>query len=185
MSRASTVLARLAQMATTAQKSARAAVLFRRWTFTDRIIADGYVRVINRGTLRIERLVDFRSGVLPSEIIVHEGAELTFHESAAINYGVSIECFQRISFGKRCMVSKMVRIRDSDGSRTAPVTIGDDVWIAHGAFIEPGVTIGDGAVVSAGSVITQDVPPRMMAIGNPARNVSLALRVKREIASGG
>ena len=177
------VLARLSRSARTLAGAARAAVLFRRWTFTDRIVADGYVRLQNDGTLRIARFVDFRGGIVPTEIVVRPGAELALGESTAINSGVSIECATRIAFGKRCMLSKMVRLRDSDGVRTAPITIGDDVWIAHGAFIEPGVTIGDGAVISAGSVVTQDVPARTMAIGNPARNVPLTVRAKHEVAN--
>jgi len=159
----------------------RASVLFRRWTLPDRIIASGYVRVVNRGAIRIGREVDFRGGSIASEFFVHPGAELVFGDGCTFNYGTSIDCASRVTFGKRVMLAKMVRIRDSDGTTIAPVTIGDDVWIAHGAFIEPGVTIGEGAVVSAGSVVTQDVPPRMMAIGNPARNVPLAVRPKHEL----
>jgi acetyltransferase-like isoleucine patch superfamily enzyme len=47
-------------------------------------------------------------------------------------------------------------------------TIGNDVWIGHGAFILPGVTIGDGAIIAAMSVVTKDVPPYAMVAGNPA-----------------
>ena len=47
-------------------------------------------------------------------------------------------------------------------------TIGNDVWIGHGAFIKPGVTIGDGAVVGAQSVVTRDVPPYAVVAGSPA-----------------
>lgn len=50
-----------------------------------------------------------------------------------------------------------------------PVTIGDDVWIGGGAVICPGVTIGSGAVIGAGSVVTRDVPPAVLAAGNPCR----------------
>jgi acetyltransferase-like isoleucine patch superfamily enzyme len=50
-----------------------------------------------------------------------------------------------------------------------PVTIGNDVWIGHGAFVLPGVTIGDGAVIGAMSVVTKDVPPYGVAVGNPAK----------------
>jgi maltose O-acetyltransferase len=50
-----------------------------------------------------------------------------------------------------------------------PVTIGNNVWIGGGVSIMPGVTIGDGAVIGGGSVITRDVPPNVVAAGNPAR----------------
>lgn len=53
----------------------------------------------------------------------------------------------------------------------APVTIGCDVWVGGGAVILPGVTIGDRAVIGAGSVVTRDVPPDVFAAGNPCRVV--------------
>jgi maltose O-acetyltransferase len=52
-----------------------------------------------------------------------------------------------------------------------PVVIHDRVWIADRAIIMPGVTIGEGAAVGAGSVVITDVPPRTLAMGNPARIV--------------
>jgi hypothetical protein len=59
-----------------------------------------------------------------------------------------------------------------------PVMIGNDVWIGHGAFIMPGVTIGDGAVIGAMSVVTKDVPPYGVVVGNPAtlKRIRLAPR---------
>lgn len=51
------------------------------------------------------------------------------------------------------------------------ITIGADCWIGGGALILPGVTIGDGSTIGAGSVVTRDVPPRSVAVGNPARVV--------------
>lgn len=50
-----------------------------------------------------------------------------------------------------------------------PVTIGSDVWVGGGAIICPGVTIGDRAVIGAGSVVTRDVPAGVFAAGNPCR----------------
>lgn len=53
---------------------------------------------------------------------------------------------------------------------TAEITrIGNDVWIGHGAFILPGVTIGTGAVIAAMSVVTKDVPPYAVVAGSPAQ----------------
>lgn len=51
----------------------------------------------------------------------------------------------------------------------SPVTIGSDVWVGGGAIICPGVTIGDRAVIGAGSVVTRDVPAEVFAAGNPCR----------------
>src|SRR5690606_27814825 len=50
-----------------------------------------------------------------------------------------------------------------------PVYIRNDVWVGGGAIICPGVRIGDGAVIGAGAVVTKDVPPRVLAAGNPGR----------------
>lgn len=50
-----------------------------------------------------------------------------------------------------------------------PVTIGDYVWIGMNCLILKGVTIGEGAIIGAGSVVTRDVPPFCLAAGSPAR----------------
>jgi len=50
-----------------------------------------------------------------------------------------------------------------------PIRIGHAVWIGGGAIVLPGVSIGDGCVVGAGSVVTRDLPPGVLALGNPAR----------------
>ncbi|WP_346929607.1 sugar O-acetyltransferase [Clostridium sp.] len=54
-------------------------------------------------------------------------------------------------------------------TQTAPVTIGNNVWIGGGAIIMPGVKIGDNAVIGAGSVVTKDIPSNKVAYGNPCR----------------
>lgn len=52
---------------------------------------------------------------------------------------------------------------------THPVTIGDNVWICTGALILPGVTIGEGSIIGAGSVVAKDIPPKCLAVGNPCK----------------
>lgn len=56
-------------------------------------------------------------------------------------------------------------------TQTAPVIIGDRVWIGGGAIIMPGVTIGDNVVIGAGSVVTKDIPSNSIAYGIPCRVV--------------
>jgi phosphonate metabolism protein (transferase hexapeptide repeat family) len=58
-----------------------------------------------------------------------------------------------------------------DWRRSTPVVIGNDVWIGHGAVILPGRCIGTGAVIGAGAIVTHDVAPYSIVVGNPARLV--------------
>ena len=50
-----------------------------------------------------------------------------------------------------------------------PVRIGSNIWIGAGAILLPGVTIGENSVIGAGSVVTHDIPPNVVAVGNPCR----------------
>lgn len=52
---------------------------------------------------------------------------------------------------------------------TFPVTIGDNVWICAGAIVLPGVSIGANSVIGAGSIVTKDIPPKSLAVGNPCK----------------
>jgi maltose O-acetyltransferase len=54
---------------------------------------------------------------------------------------------------------------------SAPITIGDDVWLGGGVIVLPGVTVGARTVVGAGAVVTKDLPEGVLAVGNPARVV--------------
>jgi maltose O-acetyltransferase len=51
----------------------------------------------------------------------------------------------------------------------SPIVIGDNVWLGGGVIVLPGVTIGENTVVGAGAVVTRDLPPNVVAVGNPAR----------------
>lgn len=65
--------------------------------------------------------------------------------------------------------------------RAAKVIVGNDCWIGHGAIILPGVTVGDGAVIAAGAVVSRDVPPYTVVGGVPARPIRE--RFSRDIAA--
>lgn len=62
-------------------------------------------------------------------------------------------------------------LRRDKWENAAPITIGDNVWLGGGVIVCPGVTIGANTVVGAGSVVTRDLPPGVLAVGSPARVV--------------
>lgn len=128
-------------------------------------IADG-------GTLRVDGSVAVLTG---TRIIIDRGATLHLG-SGYINCDARISCLTSISIGADAAISEQVVIRDHDsheltgasGPSCAPIAIGDHVWVGFRSVILKGVTIGDGAVIAAGSVVTRDVPPRALAAGVPA-----------------
>lgn len=156
----------------------RARVALRSCERGRRIYAFGRVIVSNQGRIRIGSRCYFVAGVFPAEVRCLKGARLDLGDDTGLGQGASIEVHERVTIGQRTLVASMVRICDRGPGGVAPVTIGDDVWLAHGVIVEPGVTIGNGSVVAAGSVVTRDVPSAHLASGNPARVVPLGLAVR-------
>ena len=108
-------------------------------------------------------------------IWVNDGAAVALG-SGFVNYGLNLSCWQRISIGNDCAFGERVTVRDSDEHRvtggsgpSAPVCIGNHVWIGSGATVLRGVTVGDGAVIAAGAVLTRDAPARSLVAGVPAK----------------
>jgi len=64
------------------------------------------------------------------------------------------------------------------GSEPQEVHIGDDVWLAAGSIILPGVKIGKGAIISAGTVLSKSIPPYAIVAGNPGRVIGWRLHPK-------
>jgi maltose O-acetyltransferase len=156
----------------------RAHIVFRGAEIGARVNATGRVRVVADGRISLAPHVQFLGGMIPSEIVCRPGGELLIGAYTSFNYGVVIDCTTSIHIGERCLVGSMTCFRDSDPRRSGPIVIGDDVWVAHGALIEPGVRVGAGSIVSAGSVVTTDVPPDSIAVGNPAQSFPLGSDVK-------
>lgn len=141
-----------------------------------RVYAFGPVEVEGGGRIRLGDRVGFAEGMLATRLRCQRGATLEVGADTLFGYGVTVEARQGIRIGRRCMLASGVVLRDGDGVAAArPITIGDDVWIAHGAEVGPGVRVGDGSVVAAGSQVARDVPPGVLAIGRPARCIGLDL----------
>lgn len=62
-----------------------------------------------------------------------------------------------------------VTLRNKGLEYAYPITVGNNVWIGAQVAVLPGVTIGDNSIIGAGSVVTKDIPPNVIAVGNPCR----------------
>lgn len=123
---------------------------------------------------------------------VDYGVNICFGENCEVNMNCTFLDDNRIVIGDNALIAPNVQIYTAfhpasatdrfgppreDGSfafcktQTAPVIIGDNVWIGGGAIILPGVTIGDNVVIGAGSVVTKDIPSDKVALGSPCRAV--------------
>lgn len=109
---------------------------------------------------------------------------LRMQYNSEINRGCFLLAKDNITIGRNSTLAYQVTILTSANphgphnklstlypAMTAPVTIGNDVWVGAKAVILPGVTIGECSVVAAGAVVTKDVPPYTLVAGVPARVV--------------
>ena len=109
-------------------------------------------------------------------ITINDSAKLILG-SGILNHNCVIECFEHVEIGEDCKISENVQIRDSNNhlilrngyKKSSPIFIGDHVWIGLNAIILPGVKIGSGAIIAAGSVVNKDVPPNSLVGGVPAK----------------
>lgn len=115
---------------------------------------------------------------------VYSGAKIAINKNAKlilgsgyINHNLNLNCFELIEIGENVVISENVTIRDNDdhqivGSNektTEPIKIGNHVWIGLNVTILKGVTVGDGAVIAAGSLVNKDVPANTLVAGIPAK----------------
>lgn len=118
------------------------------------------------------------------------GNNIYFGNNCEVNMNCTFLDDNRIVIGDNALIAPNVQIYTAfhptnaaerfgphreDGSfafcktQTAPVIIGDNVWIGGGAILLPGITIGSNTVIGAGSVVTKDIPSNVVALGNPCR----------------
>ncbi|KAK2599708.1 hypothetical protein N8I77_011440 [Diaporthe amygdali] len=115
-------------------------------------------------------------------IFIDYGTNIKVGSNVFINYNCSFIDTCTVSIGSRTLIGPNVSFysgthplepdlrNGTNGPELgAPITIGEDCWLAGHVIILPGVTVGDGCTIGAGSVVTKDIPPYHVAAGNPAR----------------
>ncbi|MNK18612.1 Maltose O-acetyltransferase [compost metagenome] len=131
---------------------------------------------------------------LLKERFAHVGQGAIIRPPFHCDYGYNISLGEGVFMNFNCVILDVVRVTIGDGTQIGPavqiytadhphdpaqrramlefgrpVHIGSQVWIGGGAIILPGVTVGDDAIIGAGSVVTRDVPAGAKVMGNPAR----------------
>ena len=148
----------------------------------------GHIEV-GRGFKCINRFDGNLIGLIqPCMFTVFPNAVVRIGDNVGIS-GSTLRCSESITIGNNTTIGSGCLIVDTDGhplraeERTKsdyfcntvnrPIVIGDDVFIGARCIVMKGVTIGNGAIVGAGSVVTKDVPPNTVVAGNPARVVKV------------
>jgi acetyltransferase-like isoleucine patch superfamily enzyme len=129
----------------------------------------------------------------------YKDGKIKIGDNAYIGNNTIIGSLNSIAIGKNVIISREVIIFDNNNHPTdidmrkqmsesgdffgdlwswdyadsAPIVIGDNVWIGQRAVILKGVTIGSGSIIALGSVVTKDVPPKTIVAGNPAKVVKI------------
>jgi maltose O-acetyltransferase len=140
----------------------------------------GVPAITNRGTLLIGDRVRLASGISTLELSVGPEGTLQIGERVLINHGCSIGATKLVRIGDRCNIGPQSIVIDNafhelDPDRrnelpaAAPVILEDNVWLAARVIVLPGVTIGKNSAIGAGSVVTRDIPPDVLAAGIPAK----------------
>ena len=133
----------------------------------------------NAGSVVLGDNVRISSNIQRAKIFVGRGATLRVGNNSRIN-GAHISVNTGVDIGNDVRIGPNVVIMDDDfhdaanhfsAGKTSAIRIHDNVWIAMGAMVLKGVTIGEGATVAAGAVVTKDVPPYTLVAGVPAKPI--------------
>jgi acetyltransferase-like isoleucine patch superfamily enzyme len=189
-----TLLAFLARNRMLTPKYARLALRLARRRFLSaagyRMKLGGMLFLGRRVTLQVGRGARLRFGRWVwigdgTKIRCHEG-EVRIGDKTVLGQDCTISAYQRVSIGEQCILADRVMLIDFDhnvveverpirvqGIYKRDVRVGSNVWIGFGAQILRGVSVGDNAIVGAGSIVTKDVPANGVVGGAPARLIRM------------
>ncbi|HTJ58583.1 MAG TPA: acyltransferase [Devosiaceae bacterium] len=146
----------------------------------DRVVFIGKrPRITNEGSINLGSRVKFRGILKGVRLKANPNSTISIGDRTFLNDGVVITASKSISIGRHCLIGDGVAMFDTNyheieqGSEviTAPIKIGNNVWIGREALLMPGVEIGDHSVIGARSVVTKSIPARVVAAGIPAKPI--------------
>lgn len=141
------------------------------------VFTKGKPAVSNKGTLIVGSYNSIWSHISNTRLTAHPGGYLEIGNKNFIN-GAFISAESRVVLGNNIKIGPQTMIMDSDfhdisdhnkEGQSLPIIIEDDVWLGARCTILKGVTIGKGAVVAVGAIVTKDVPPKTLVGGIPAK----------------
>jgi len=138
----------------------------------------GSPRMTNLGTLSIGDKFLFFSTTVRSEMVAYSSGRIEIGNNVFVNYGASISAHQLVRIGDGSQLGSYACLMDNDYhsvedrsqlGESKPIILGRNVWLGVRVIVLKGVTIGDNAVIGAGSVVTHDIPANCVAGGVPAK----------------
>ncbi|GHC58343.1 acyltransferase [Ulvibacter litoralis] len=170
---------------------------FRNKVTTQGSVDFGYTSriLLCNGSKKQDIILKHRSRMYAS-LVSKFGGKIIFEENVKIGYGSVIACTTSITIGKGTAIAHNVTIIDNNNhpthpedrklmynspwdsplrnwnySKSAPISIGENVWVGTGSRIHKGVTIGDNSIIAANAMVTKNVPANSIVAGNPAKVV--------------
>ncbi|HET9452173.1 MAG TPA: HAD-IIIC family phosphatase, partial [Aggregicoccus sp.] len=144
--------------------------------------------IVNQGQLTLGDDLNLNSAFSPVQLSTGPQGVLEVGSRADINFGTLLSAHLRVSVGDRARIGPYCILSDTGAAEASPsadaplpaepITVGHDVWLAGRVTVLPGASIGDGSVITAGSVVSGAIPAGVVAGGIPAR-------VLRRLEAGG
>lgn len=138
------------------------------------------LRLFNKSTFKSGRNVVIRSGV---KIRCNNSGQIMIKDDVGFNNNCLINCMESIFIGSHTIIGQDVKMYDHDhdykiegnrrytGFKTAPIIIGENVWIGSGCTILRGTTIGNNCVIAAGTVLKGNIPTDMIVYNEKKLNM--------------
>ena len=157
----------------------RGAIIRRRFVSEggEHLLARDHVEIVKRdgGAQRLKLGANVRLAERSRLVFEGPDGQIELGDDVFLNARSEIRARELVRVGAHCRLAFDVVVMDTnhhdlEGSlTTAPTILGERVWVGARALVLRGVTIGDGAVVAAGAIVTRDVPAGALVAGNPAR----------------